>query len=65
MSIDHIEMAFVDRDIDGFTHGSTGMVDMRGEIGQFYEVLEILDGTVASAVIQIADEWWSIDWCKY
>ena len=62
--MDHIEMAFIDRDIDGLTHGATGMVDVRGEIGELYEVLEILDGAVASAVIHIADEWWSIDWCE-
>ena len=57
-------MAFIDRDIDGLTHGAAGMVDVRGDIGELYEVLEILDGAVASAVIQIADEWWSIDWCE-
>ena len=61
MSIDHVEMAFVDRDVHRFANRSARMMHRWRQIGQFHEVLEILDRRIAPFAVEIAHEGRPVD----
>ena len=56
MRVDHLEMPFVDRQIDRLAHRAAGMVDVRAEVGELDEVLEVLERAVAAAFVEVVDE---------
>ena len=56
MRIDHLEMPLVDRQIDRLAQRAAGMVDIGTEIGEFDEILEVLDRPVAAPLVEIVDE---------
>ena len=56
MRVDHIEMTFVDGEVDRFADRATGVVHIWRHVRQLYKVPEIVDGRVTTSFIQTADE---------
>ena len=56
MGVHHVEVALVHRHVDGFAHGAAAVVQVRGGVGQFHEVLEVGDGAVAAALLEVVHE---------
>ncbi len=54
--IDHIEVALVDRHVDRLADGAAGVVQVGAHVRELHEVLEVLDRSVAPAVVEVADE---------
>ena len=56
MRINHIEVAFGDGDVHRLADRAAAVMQMRGHIGEFHEVLEILQRRVAPASIKVMNE---------
>jgi hypothetical protein len=56
MGIDHVQMALVDRQVDGLADRAAGMVQPGRGIGEFHEIAEILDRGIAPPALQVGDE---------
>ena len=56
MGVDHVQMALVHRHVGRFHNRAAGVVQVRGGVGQLHEVLEVLDGRVAAALIEIVNK---------
>ncbi len=56
MRIHHLEVPLVHRQIDRLADRSAGMVDVRTEIRELDEILEIFERAVAAALVEIVDE---------
>ena len=65
MAVDHIVMAFVNRQINRLAERSAGMMEIRQHVSQFGEVAEVLDRSIAPPLIKIADERRPIDRSKH
>ena len=61
MAVDHVEMALVDRQVDRLAHRAAGMMDEGRHVGELHEIAEILDGGVAAALVEVADEGRAVD----
>ena len=57
----HVQMAFVHRDISRFTDGAARVVQIFGHIAQLHELLEIIHRGIAAAAISVAHERRAID----
>ena len=57
----HLEMALVDRQVDGLAHRSARMMHVGAGIGQLHEVAEILDRAVAAALVEVVHEGRAVD----
>ena len=49
-------MPFIYRQINRLTNGSSGMVKLRTEVGEFDKITEVLNRRVASSFLYIPDE---------
>ena len=56
VGINHVEMPFIYRQINRLTNGSSGMVKLRTEVGEFDKITEVLNRRVASPFLYISDE---------
>ncbi len=56
MAVDHIEVTLVYRQVYWLTDGAARMMDTWGHIGQFDKIIEVVDGRVASALVNIMDK---------
>ena len=56
MAVDHIEVAFIYRQVHGFANGAAGMVQARTHVSQLDEIAKVFDCRVTPAVIQVANE---------
>src|SRR5208282_6206054 len=65
MAVHHVEVALVDRQIDGFANRAARVVQGIGEIGELDENPEVLDPGVAAAFVEIAYERRAVSRCKY
>ena len=61
VAVDHVEMPLVHRQVDRLAHRAAGMVHRRRHVGELHEVAEILDGGVAAALVEVADEGRAVD----
>lgn len=52
----HVEVTLVHRNVDGLADGAAGVVDGRRHVGEFHEVLEVLQRAVAPALVEIHHE---------
>jgi hypothetical protein len=58
-------MTLADRHIARFTNHQATMMQIREHIGQLDQFLETIQIPIASALLQIADEWRAVDGGKY
>ena len=56
VAVHHVEMSLVDGQIDGLADGAARVVHGRAHVGELHEVAEVLDGGVAAAFVEAADE---------
>ena len=56
MGVDHVEVALGHRNVHGFTQRASGMVQAGQHVDELGEVAEVLDGRIAAAFIEVADE---------
>src|SRR6185369_3134377 len=56
VAVDHVEVALVDRHVDGLADRPAAVVEERAQVGELHEVAEVLDRAVAPAVVEVADE---------
>ena len=56
VGINHVEMPFIYRQINRLTNGSSGMVKLRTEVGEFDKITEVLNRRVTSSFLYISDE---------
>jgi hypothetical protein len=61
MAVDHVEMPLVDRQIDRLAHRAARMMERGRHIGELHEILEVGDGRIAAAAIEVAHEGRAID----
>ena len=65
MRVHHLEVPLVDRQIDRLAHRAAGMVDMRAQIGELDEVLEVFERPVAAAFVEVVHERRAVIWRKH
>ena len=65
MTVDHVEVALVDRQVDRFAQGASGVVQRGGEVGELHEVAEVLDCRVAPSFVEAADERRAVGWSEH
>ena len=63
--IHHVEVALVHRQIDRFANRAARVVQGIGGVGQFHEVLEVFNGGVAPALVDVTHKGRAIGGCKY
>ena len=56
VGVDHVEVALVDRHVDGLAHRATRVVQPRRAVGELHEVLEIDHRAIAATAFEIAHE---------
>ena len=56
MTVDHVEVTFVDRDIHRLTDRAARVVHTRAHVGELDEILEVFEGCVAPSIVEIAHE---------
>ena len=61
MGVDHVEVALGHRNVHGLAQRATGMMQAGQHVDELGEVAEVLDGGVAAALVEIADEGRAID----
>src|SRR6516162_2711536 len=56
VAVHHVEVALVDRQIDGLADGATGVMERVRHVGELDEIAEVLDASVAAPLIEAAHE---------
>ena len=56
VAVQHVEVALVDRQVDGLADRAARVVQRVRHVGELHEVAEVLDARVATALVEVAHE---------
>ena len=63
--VHHVKVALVDREVNRLTNRAAGVVNRIGGVGQFHKILEVGDGGVATAMVQVAHKRRAVGRCEH
>ncbi len=56
VGVHHVEVTLADRHVDGLADGAAGVVEVGRQVGELHEVLEVGEGRVAAALVEVVHE---------